>query len=76
MEELAVYKDVQFGRNNVKNVHYADELVMNADSEEKLMLMDKLILECSRLEKRINKRKTELLKVIERMMRFHVTISV
>ena len=58
-------------------ITYADDMVMIADSEEKLgMLMDKLMLECNRMGLRINKAKTEVMRVTKCRERLPETISV
>ena len=77
MDELAEYEGVKIGGRNINNIRYADDMVMIADSQEKLQtLMDKLILECSRVGLRINKGKTEVMGITKRRDRLPVTINV
>ena len=77
MDELAECEGVKIGGKNINNIRYADDMVMIADSEEKLQtLMDKLMWECSRVGLRINKGKTEVMGVTKRRDRLPVTINV
>ena len=77
MEELSECQRVKKIRKTFNNIRYAGDIVMKSDSKEKLlMLMDKVMLECSRIVLRINKEKAEVMGVPERREIFPVTISV
>ena len=55
MREIKHLERVKIGGRNINNIRYADDMVMIADTEEKLQnLMDRLLVECARMGLRIN----------------------
>ena len=50
MEEVRELDGIKIGGKNINNIRYADDMVMIADTEEKLQnLMDRLLVERSRM---------------------------
>ena len=77
MDELVECEGVRIGGKNINNIRYADDMVLIADSEDKLqILVNKLLEECRRRGLRINKAKTEVMGVTKRSERLPVTISI
>ena len=77
MDELDECDGIKIGGKNINNIRYADDMVMIADTEEKLQnLVDKLLVECRRMGLRMNKQKTEVMGVTKRSERLLVSINI
>lgn len=76
MEELRECEGVKIGGKNINNIRYADDMVLIADTEEKLQSqVDKLLGECGRMGLRINKVKTEVMGITKRSERLPINIG-
>ena len=77
MEEMRDMEGVRIGGKNVNNIRYADDMVLVADTEEKLQaLVDKLQEECGGVGLRINIMKTEVMGITKRRERLMVDINI
>ena len=77
MNELTELDGIKIGGRNVNNIRYADDMVLLADTEEKLQrLMDELTEQCRIKGLRINKSKTEVMGVTKRRERLPVSINI
>ena len=76
MDELEDLEGIRIGGVNINNIRYADDTVLFADTEEKLlMLVDGLNEGCSRYGMKINIEKTEVMGVTKRREQLPVNIS-
>ena len=77
MEELREMDGVRMGGKNINNIRYADDMVMIAETEEKLQsLIDRLQEECWRMGLRINIGKTEVMGVTKRRENLPVNVHI
>ena len=77
MDELAELEGISIGGRNINNIRYADDMVLIADSEEKLQrLISKLHEECNAKGLRINKSKTEVMGITKRTERLTVRTNI
>ena len=77
MEELRDMDGTRIGGRNLNNIRYADDMVLIADSEEKLHnLTTRLQEECTRMGLKINIGKTEVMGVSKRPEPLQVNIPV
>ena len=77
MEEMRDLEGVKVGGKNINNIRYADDMVLIADSEEKLQAsMDKLHQGCGEVGLRINVAKTEVMGITKRRERLMVNLNI
>ena len=77
LDELAELDGIKIGGRNVNNIRYADDMVLIADSEEKLQsLVTNLHDQCRMKGLRINRSKTEVMGVTKRNESLPVNITV
>ena len=77
MNEITELDGIKIGGRNINNIRYADDMVLLADTEEKLQrLMDELNEQCRIKGLKINKSKTEVMGVTKRRERLDVNISI
>ena len=75
MDELGDLEGIRIGGININNIRYADDTVLIADTEEKLLrLVDSWKEECGRYGLEINIEKTDLMGVTKRRQQLPVNI--
>ena len=77
MDELAELQGIRIGGRNISNIRYADDMVIIANSKEKLQSpVNRLYDECREKGLRINKSKMEVMEVTKRNETLPVTVNI